>query len=742
MQMTIDLQAYRARIRCNVQRIDEIFAGCLMEARTVFSEQGLEAYLDGASAICGLGRGQELVLIYLENMPGVARIAGEGIVPAVVDMAHTLSDTANAKAINPFLATLPVAARRLEEAELLRDYFSLVTRMASEAQEGLVPLLQQIEHLLGQISIGGLKNWMETGLKGYRNQPWRYGDYFSLQTPDSRAALQRERHGTLYVDNERKLEHYLRAFWEMEIDCHPYSLAFDILRRRVPHIDRKGFHIPDVYDDLDGVRGINRYRALLAHLAAHHCYTRPLIADNFSPWQQLTVETFEDARVEALAMRRFPGLRRLWRALHPIPKENACPEGWSCIRHKLAMLSRALLDAEHPYTDPVLLDFVQRFHTHMATDAADDSRLSAELGVAYFTAIQHPDFRLPKIWFEDTEVSYRDDNRYMWMFLEDTDDEDDFHSDHAVANPQQDDEDQQPVFVRHLREWDYQEQRHKPDWVTAYEAVQPAGDAAKIDALLEQHRLLAKRLKRVVDLLKPQEHTRIRYQEDGDALDLDIAIRSLIDYRAGVTPDPRIHMSHRTDGRDIAVLLLLDLSQSISEIPEGAETSILQLSQEAVSLLGWAIDALGDPFAIAGFASNTRHEVRYLHFKGFNEPWGDEPKARLAAMHGELSTRMGAAIRIAGHYLSKRHNSKKLLLVLSDGEPHDVDVEDAEYLRHDTRKAVEDIAAKGVATYCITLDPRADDYVADIFGPNNFTVVDHIQRLPERLTALFMALTK
>lgn len=740
--MTIDIQSYRQRIKCNVQRIDEILAGCLAEARTVFSAKGLESYLEGATAVCGLGRGQELVLLFLEHMPGVARIAGEGIVPDVVEVARLLSDSSNAKAINPFLTTLPTAARRLEEAELLRDYFSLVRRMADEAKEGLVPLLQQIEHLLGQLTIGGLKNWIETGLKGYRNHPWRYGDYFSLQSPDSRAALQRERHGTLYIDNERRIEHYLRAFWEREIDCHPYSLAFDTLRKRVPHIDRQGFHIPDVYDDLDGVRGIDRYRALLAHLAAHHAYTQPIIADNFSPWQQLTVEVFEDARVEALAMRRFPGLRRLWKALHPIPKENACPEGWSCIRHKLAMLSRALLDPQHPYTDPKLLEFVRRFHERMATDEAYDSKLSAELGVACFAVIQHPDFRLPRIWFEDTEVGYRDDNRYMWMFMEDTDEEDDFHSDHAVANPQQEDDDRQPMVVRHLREWDYQEQRHKPDWVTAYEAIQPPGDAAKIDALLDRHRPLAKKLKRIVDLLKPQEHTRIRYQEDGDELDLDVTIRSMVDYRAGSTPDPRIHMSYRTDGRDIAVMLLLDLSQSINNVPEGCESTILQLSQEAASLLGWAIDALGDPFAIAGFASNTRHEVRYLHFKGFNEPWGDEPKARLANMQGELSTRMGAAIRIAGHYLGKRKNAKKLLLVLSDGEPHDVDVQDAEYLRLDTKKAVDELTATGVATYCITLDPHADDYVADIFGPNHFTVVDHIQRLPERLTTLFMALTK
>ncbi len=148
---------------------------------------------------------------------------------------------------------------------------------------------------------------------------------------------------------------------------------------------------------------------------------------------------------------------------------------------------------------------------------------------------------------------------------------------------------------------------------------------------------------------------RIRYQEEGSDLDLDIALSSLIDYRSGATPDPRINMSHRTDGRSIDVLLLLDLSESLNQkvgAPLGlpsvaggtAGQTVLELSQEAVSLLAWAIDHLGDAYAIAGFHSNTRHEVRYQHIKGFSERWDDTVKARLAAMQAGWSTRMGAGI--------------------------------------------------------------------------------------------------
>ena len=234
---------------------------------------------------------------------------------------------------------------------------------------------------------------------------------------------------------------------------------------------------------------------------------------------------------------------------------------------------------------------------------------------------------------------------------------------------------------------------------------------------------------------------RIRYQEDGTELDLDVAIRSLIDFKGGATPDPRINMSHRTDGRDITVMLLLDLSESLNEkIADGSQT-ILELSQEAVSLLAWSIEALGDPFAIAGFHSDTRHEVRYHHIKGFSEGWDDAVKGRLAAMEAGWSTRMGAALRHAGHYLSARKADKKILLLLTDGEPADIDVADPQHLRADAKKAVEELATKGVTTFCLSLDPKADEYVRDIFG-NRYEVLDRIERLPEKLPMLYMALTK
>ena len=743
------LEAWRAQLTCNFEQLDHVFADCMEEASALLSEAGIKAYLEGASLVCMIGRGFEPVLVYLEEMPEVAAQLGEDTLELISQTVWKMSRSPNGKAILPFLQTVAEAARRLGSADLLRAWVDFILDFMERTtgsihgfhttipSPGLPVMLERMPQLLNTLSLQGIRNWAEYGLRYYGDHPERQRDYFGLQSADSRAVMQRERHGTLFADNERKLDLYMRALWCEKEHFVPYSSAFDELRKPVPYYDALGIRVPDVYDDRNGISGIDRYRALLAHIAAHKRWTTPQIADNYSPFQRVAIEFFEDCRVDLMAMAVYPGLRRIFLALHPVPAEDGCdPETESCIRHRLAMFSRAALDPGHGYADPDLLDFLQQFHALMARDDHATKDVAA-LAISYIARTRRPADMSPNIHFEDTEVDYRDDNRHMWRFIEEGDEEEMFQEERRPESEQEID----GLPPRHYPEWDYRSKTFRPNWVSLYESLHPPGDPAFIDALLARHSALAKRLKQIMDLLKPQQTVRVRYQEEGSELDLDVAIRSLIDFKAGSNPDPRINMSHRTDGRDIAVTLLIDLSESINQVPEGCDKSILELSQEAVALLGWAIETLGDEFAIAGFSSNTRHEVRYQHIKGFSEHWGDEVKGRLAAIRAGYSTRMGAALRHAGHYLGARKADKKLLLVLTDGEPADIDEPDPKALIHDARKAVQELDAEGIYTYCINLDPHADDYVGDIFG-KQFTVIDRVERLPEKLPQLFLSLTR
>ena len=787
------MKGYREQLSCGFPQVAEVFEDCMAEALSVLSREGINAYLEYARFLCKMGRGVEPVLIFLEKWPTIATTLGESALPAIADFIRKMWKSPNGRAIVPFLQSLAATSRRLHSQEQMQDYMDLALAFMERttgsihgihttfASPGLPEFFKHSPYLLNQVSIAGLKNWVEYGIRNYGDHPERQQDYFSLQSADSRAMLQKERHGTLLVDNERKLDLYLRGLWQTEAHFVPYSLKFDELRKPIPYYDKLGIRLPDVYDDLllpspaggrgaggEGISGsplsnspphgegegnrlpageivisgLDRYRAVLAHIVGHRRWTTAIFADNYSPFQRMAIEFFEDARVEALAMREYPGLRHLFIKLHPKPVANACdPKNTSCLRHRLAMLSRALLDPQHGYQDAPLLEFTQRFHEEMAQGESSTEAI-AGLALSYVAKTRRQSDQFAKVYFDNTEVDYRDDNRHMWRFHEQSDDEEMF-DDHRKIELEE--EELQGLPPRHYPEWDYNSQTYRPDWVSVYEALHPKGNSAHIDQLLIKHAALAKRLKRMLDLLKPQDKVRIRYQEEGSELDLDVALRSLIDYKSGATPDPRINMSHKTSGRDIAVMLLLDLSESLNEKASGpgdaSGQTILELSQEAVSLLAWAVDKLGDPFAIGGFHSNTRHDVRYLHIKGYSERWDDEVKGRLAAMQAAYSTRMGAAMRHAAHYLQAQKADKKLMLILTDGEPSDVDTKDERLLIEDARQAVKELDQQGIYTYCINLDPKADEYVADIFG-KQYTVIDNIQRLPERLPQLFIALTK
>jgi len=747
---TADLDAFREQLNCGFKDLDEVFGDCMEEALACLSEQGVKDYIEGASLVCMIGRGFEPVLVYLEKMPQVASLLGEGTLSLVSQTVWKMSRSPNGKAIPPFVQTIAEAARRLGSEESLQNYIDLLLDMMERTtgsihgfhttipSPGLPELLNQVPYLLNQLSLEGLKNWINYGIRNYESHPERQKDYFSLQSADSRAILQRERHGTLFIDNERKLDLYLRCLWQDPEHLVPYSSGFDELRKPIPYYDAYGIRVPDVYDDQHDVKGIDRYRALLAHIVAHRRWTTAIIADNFSPFQRIAIEILEDSRVEYLAMQEYPGLRPLFISLHPRPVEDACkPEEESCIRHRLTMLSYAILDASHPYKNERLLEFVKRFHELME-DETTATKDIANLAISFVAKTRRQSDQLANVYFTDTEVDYRDDNRHMWRFIEEGDEEEMFEEKRKLEPEEHEPEGLPP---RHYPEWDYNTKTYRPDWVSLYESLHPSGNAADIDKLLAKHAALAKRLKQILDMLKPQDYVRVRYQEEGSELDLDVAIRSLIDFKSGSTPDTRINMSHRHDGRDIAVMLLLDLSASLADIPDGCEQTILELSREAVALLGWSIDRLGDKFAIAGFSSNTRHEVRYQHIKGYSEQWNDEVKGRLAAIEAGYSTRMGAALRHAAHYLGAQKADKKLLLVLTDGEPSDIDAPDDRLLIEDARKAVQELDREGIYTYCINLDPQADEYVRDIFG-KQYTVIDKVERLPEKLPQVFVALTK
>ncbi|MGB1257048.1 MAG: nitric oxide reductase activation protein NorD, partial [Thiolinea sp.] len=606
--------------------------------------------------------------------------------------------------------------------------------------------------------------------------------YFNLESADSLATLQKERRGVLFVRTQRKLNFYLRALWGRDFFLRPTGADYTDFR---PYIENRVLHLPDAVDAIGEVPGLEVYRATAAHMAAHIMYsTSAISAEQLSPAQLFFIGLLEDARVEYKAVQQFPGLKKLWRQLMTAG-DNDEPEHPALL--KLEQFALLLLDETELADDTEINALAKQFHQQIA-DKQDDQHFSWQLGLRLFNLFTErrevPSLRI----LERIRIPYRDDNRFIWQaeeFSFDTgfdyiaasqrqvrkqvsviemahevdcelagEDAQEIWTCSTAMRPYEDDLTEEQISFNdmwgkepvngpfHYQEWDYQIQLHRPDWATVYERRQPKGDPDDIRAIMDDYKPVAHRIKQIIDLLSPQGVQRQRHLEDGDELDINAAVDAMIAMRMGEQPGTRITMRNVVNSRDLAVVVLLDLSESTNETMGGSDKTVLQLTREAATLVATAIEGIGDPFALHGFASDGRHDVQYYRLKDFNQHFDDEAKARLAGMRGGLSTRMGAALRHAGQQLFKQPERRKLILLVTDGEPADIDERDPQHLRFDTKKAVEELYSHGVLTYCLTLDPQADDYVKRIFGAGHYTVVDHVERLPEELPVLFAGLTK
>ncbi|MHB8167057.1 MAG: VWA domain-containing protein [Sulfuricella sp.] len=783
--MAVELEKYQDILDELGEHAGEVLRASWGEAARVFSPRGLEnTYLQGATGLKSLGRGTDLVVSFIQNAPAVARELGEDAVSDLLAAAIKMYSKTSATVIASIFSTSPVAAERLGDPELFRGYLHLLDTLLAQAPRGVRPMLDHLGTLLGQLTLGGLRRWALWGAQAHKTNFEGQLKYFSLESPESIGVLQKERKGTLFIDVQRRIGMYLRALWGRDFFMRPTSGDFEQREGYRPSIEGYIMHLPDAYDDFifnsptgeeTRIPGIELYRASAAHAACHQVYTTDQFdSTRLSSLQVALVGLIEDARVEGLALAQFPGLKQTWLPLH-----TATPQSGDTAAALMARLARILLDEnyrdDHPWVTLGRRLFSEQQAQPNVTEWVRDigTRLADEmqaLGVSYSQSNDVAD------------IPYRDDNRYMWEF-EDVreagqeiagvttqqirkyvsvmemineidvpgagDDANEiwvlaseFFRDEETTSLNQQEGREPPPDPYHYPEWDYQMQLDRPDWCTVLEKRAKPGEVEIIDDIVVKHKPIVARLKYLIEAMQPQGVQRLRKQEDGDEIDLNAAIRAMIDMRMGEQPDPRIMMRNVRKVRDLSVLLLIDLSESTNDPVLGSESTVLQLAREATVLLADALDKIGDPFAIHGFDSNGRHDVEYFRYKDFGVPYNDLAKARLAGMSGQLSTRMGAAMRHAGSILKRQPSNKKLLLVITDGEPADNDVRDPQYLRFDAKKAVEELTRNGIATYCLSLDPRADQYVSRIFGAKNYMVVDHVQRLPEKLPLLYMGLTR
>ncbi len=284
-----------------------------------------------------------------------------------------------------------------------------------------------------------------------------------------------------------------------------------------------------------------------------------------------------------------------------------------------------------------------------------------------------------------------------------------------------------------LDEWDHRRQGYRKRWAVLRETTAPSGSLQFAEKTLTQYRGMIGQIKRQFERIRMGQ-TVLRRQKDGDNVDLDAAVGAFTDRAAGLYPSEKVFVRLRRNKRDIAAAFLIDLSGSTSGwINDMERTALLILSE--------AMQVLQDRFAIYGFSGRTRRRCELFRIKGFDEPYGDTVKRRVANLRALEYTRLGPPIRHLTNLLSGVESRTRLLITLSDGKPDDYDGYNGDYGIEDTRQALIEAKRQGIHPFCITIDKAEHHYLSHMYGAVNYVFIDDLSKLPVKIPEIYRKLT-
>ncbi len=284
-------------------------------------------------------------------------------------------------------------------------------------------------------------------------------------------------------------------------------------------------------------------------------------------------------------------------------------------------------------------------------------------------------------------------------------------------------------------EWDMGREHYRKNWCVMREKDVPPTYDGFYRETLAKHAGLVKQLRKSFEAMRDENRT-LKRQTDGDEVDIDALVEALADAKDGREMSDRLFVRQHRAERNIAVAFMVDMSGSTRGWINEAE-------REALVLLCEALERLGDRYAIYGFSGTTRKRCELFRVKTFDEPYGDEVKARISGIRAQEYTRMGFAIRHLSKLLNEVDAATKVLITLSDGRPDDYfDGYRGQYGIEDTRMALLESRRAGVHPFCITIDREARDYLPHMYGAARYIILDDVRQLPFKVSDIYRRLTR
>lgn len=280
----------------------------------------------------------------------------------------------------------------------------------------------------------------------------------------------------------------------------------------------------------------------------------------------------------------------------------------------------------------------------------------------------------------------------------------------------------------HYPEWDWRLGAYRKPGATMRLLPAALGPQKWVEDTLAERRGMLHDIRRRFELLRAQRQ-RVYRQLDGDELDLSAYIESQADFRAGLPMAQRLYQCERRSRRDLAIMLLVDVSGS-TDGWIAPQRRVIDVEREALLLVCIALNGLAAPYSVLAFSGEGPQAVVVRSVKRFDEPYDSAVAQRIAGLEPEHYTRAGAALRHASALLLREPAEHRLLLLISDGKPNDIDAYEGRYGVEDMRQAVTEARFQGLSPFCLTIDRQAASYLPTVFGPHQYALLPHPQLLP------------
>ncbi|MBT7670128.1 MAG: VWA domain-containing protein [Bdellovibrionales bacterium] len=291
-------------------------------------------------------------------------------------------------------------------------------------------------------------------------------------------------------------------------------------------------------------------------------------------------------------------------------------------------------------------------------------------------------------------------------------------------------------------EWNFRKKSYLKNWCVVSEICPAEVESSEIcpadfiKQVRESHGKHIKELRHRIEQIALSRQWRNR-QYDGEEIDLDAVIDAITSIRSGHSPSEKLYQRRHKSLKDISMLILLDASLSSDSWVEGRR--VMDIAKETVAILAEVLDGMFEEVAIMAFNGKTRRECQYHIIKEFNHSWNSS-LPRLIGIAPDGYTRIGAALRHSLNKIEHINTNKRVIVLLSDGKPTDYDTYEGKYGIHDVRQVVREAKQKNIDVFSLAIDQDAKYYFPQMFGKNNYKILNHPQQLPDHFISLLSTL--